>query len=101
MMYARKANRIRQVAEHEVEKYLDLGYDITDEAGNILKSAIPTDVSLLQKYYVEHTAKIAELEQTIASMKAKPVKSAPVETDEVATVTDAPKKSRKSAKEAE
>lgn len=99
MMYAKKGNRIRQVAQHEVEKYLSLGYDIVDANCNMIQASVPTDVFTLQKSYSEHIRTIEMLESENALLKAQidslNKQTSTVKADETA------KKAKKSAKEAE
>lgn len=66
-----RGNVVLKVKEHEVQHYLNLGYNLTDDAGNILKQAIPTNLGELQTAYLEHTKKIAELEDTVAKLTAQ------------------------------
>ena len=71
MARVERGNVVLQVKDYEVQHYLNLGYNLTDEAGNILRKSIPTNIGELQTAYLEHTKKIAELEDTIAKLKAQ------------------------------
>ena len=71
MARVERGNVVLQVKDYEVQHYLNLGYNLTDEAGNILKQSIPTNIGELQTAYLEHTKKIAELEDTIAKLTAQ------------------------------
>lgn len=71
MARVERGNVVLTVKEHEVQHYLNLGYNLTDEAGNILKKSIPTNIGELQTAYLEHTKKIAELEDTVAKLTAQ------------------------------
>lgn len=71
MARVERGNVVLKVKDHEVQHYLNLGYNLTDEAGNILKESIPTNLGELQKAYLEHTKKIGELEETIAKLTAQ------------------------------
>lgn len=71
MARVERGNVVLQVKDYEVQHYLNLGYNLTDEAGNILKKSIPTNIGELQTAYLEHTKKIAELEDTIAKLTAQ------------------------------
>jgi uncharacterized small protein (DUF1192 family) len=71
MARVERGNVVLTVKEHEVQHYLNLGYNLTDEAGNILRKSIPTNIGELQSAYLEHTKKIAELEDTIAKLTAQ------------------------------
>lgn len=71
MARVERGNVVLTVKEHEIQHYLNLGYNLTDDAGNILKQAIPTNIGELQTAYLEHTKKIAELEDTVAKLTAQ------------------------------
>lgn len=71
MARVERGNVVLQVKDYEVQHYLNLGYNLTDETGNILKKSIPTNLGELQVAYLEHTKKIAELEDTIAKLTAQ------------------------------
>lgn len=99
MMYAKKGNRIRQVAQHEVEKYLSLGYDIVDANCNMIQATIPVDLVTLQKCYAEHIHTIEVLERENASLKAQ-IENLTKQTSTVKT-EESVKKTKKTAKDAE
>ena len=71
MVRIERGNVVLKVQEHEVQRYLTLGYNVTDNDGNILQEAIPNDVGTLQKYYIEHKRKIEELEDMVAKLTAE------------------------------
>lgn len=71
MARVERGNVVLQIKDYEVQHYLNLGYNLTDEAGNILRKSIPTNIGELQTAYLEHTKKIAELEDTIAKLTAQ------------------------------
>ena len=71
MARVERGNVVLQVKDFEIQHYLNLGYNLTDEAGNILQESIPTNVGELQKAYLEHTKKIAELEDINAKLTAQ------------------------------
>ena len=96
-----RGNVVLKVEDYEVQRYLQLGYDVTDTQGNVLKEAVPHDLGTLHKYYIEHTAKIAELEQTISNLTDKLIeaeKIAEASKKEVADMKKALDKAKKSAK---
>lgn len=66
-----RANTVLQVPEEWVDRYIDQGYNVIDNKGNVIKKSIPRDLGTLQKAYVEHTAKIEELEAEIEELKVK------------------------------
>ncbi len=71
MVRIERGNVVLKVQEHEVQRYLSLGYNVTDDTGKVLKEAIPNDLGTLQKHYVEHKKRIAELEDIVAKLTAE------------------------------
>ena len=71
MVRVERGNVVLKVQEHEVKHYLNLGYNVTDDAGKVLQAAIPNDLGTLQKHYVESEKRIAELEATVAKLSAE------------------------------
>lgn len=61
-----KGNSLISVPDNRVDDYLARGYSIADESGTVIKKAVPTDKSELQKLYTDQVAKIAELEKKLA-----------------------------------
>ena len=68
MVRIERGNVVLKVQEHEVQRYLNMGYNVTDDNGNILKEAIPNDVGTLQKHYLESKKRIEELEAIVAKL---------------------------------
>lgn len=71
MVRIERGNVVLRVQEYEVPRYLKLGYNVTDDSGNIITEAVPNDVGTLQKHYVEYRKKIEELENTVAKLTAE------------------------------
>lgn len=71
MVRIERGNVVLKVQEHEVQRYLTLGYSVTDDTGKVLQSAIPNDLGTLQRCYVEYKAKIDELETIVAKLTAE------------------------------
>ena len=71
MVRIERGNVVLKVQEHEVQRYLTLGYNVTDDEGNIIKGAIPNDLGTLQRFYVEHKKRIDELESIVAKLTAE------------------------------
>ena len=76
MVRIERGNVVLKVQEHEVQRYLTLGYNVTDNTGKVLKEAIPNDLGTLQRHYVENKKKIEELEATVAKLTAENLKLA-------------------------
>jgi hypothetical protein len=68
MVRIERGNVVLKVQEHEVQRYLKLGYNVTDETGKVLKEALPNDLGVLQRYYVEQKKRIEELEAIVAKL---------------------------------
>ena len=71
MVRIERGNVVLKVQEHEVQRYLKLGYNVTDNTGKVLQEAIPNDLGTLQKHYIEHKKKIEELEAIVAKLTAE------------------------------
>lgn len=71
MPLVQRANVILEVPEIRVQYYLDSGYSVIDEKGNVIKKSVIHDLPYLQKYYVDAEKRIAELEQEVADLKVK------------------------------
>lgn len=71
MVRIERGNVVLKVQEYEVPRYIKLGYSVTDDTGKVLQAAIPNDLGTLQKCYVEHKAKIDELEAIVAKLTAE------------------------------
>jgi methyl coenzyme M reductase subunit D len=68
MVRIERGNVVLKVQEHEVQRYLKLGYNVTDDTGKVLKEAIPNDFGVLQRHYVESKKRIEELELTVIKL---------------------------------
>lgn len=71
MVRIERGNVVLKVQEHEVQRYLKLGYNVTDNTGKVLQEAIPNDLGTLQKHYVENKKRIEELEAIVAKLTAE------------------------------
>ena len=71
MVKVRRANVVLRIAEQQVSYYLSQGYNVINDAGEVIQASIPRDIGTLQKAYVEHLDKIEALEKEIAQLKKK------------------------------
>lgn len=94
MPYVKRANVVLEVKEDDLQYYTELGYNVIDENGNVIISAIPTSLGELRKFYVDATEKIKKLEARIAELENKKVKEPEVVNTivEETTEVEAPKK---------
>jgi len=95
MIFADKGNRIKQISESDIDKYVGQGYKIVDERGRLIQDTIPTDITVLQSAFSENKAKIKKLEtenatlkQEIAELKDQLKKSKPIESVKETPVQD-------------
>lgn len=92
MAYIQKANVVLRVKDSEVEYYLNLGYNLIDEQGKIIREAIPNDIHVLQKHFIESKKTIDDLKKEVVELKAKLA----AKTEEVKTETvEKPTRGRK------
>lgn len=73
----RRGGSYLRISPSAVERYMAKGYDVVDEAGNVLQGNIPNDINVLKNAYKEHVEEIKKLKEEIAQLKAKP-KAEPV-----------------------
>ena len=69
MAIVERDNVVLEIKESEVDRYIDLGYNLTDGKGNVIKKSIPYDVGELRKAYIEHTTTIEKLKARIAELE--------------------------------
>ena len=65
MLYAERGNRVKQISEQDIQKYVEQGYVITDGRGTVIKETVPTDLSALKLEYNKHIAEIESLKKAI------------------------------------
>lgn len=75
MAKVRRANVVLEVKDDQLERFVDMGYDVIDDAGNVIQKSVPTDIGTLTKAYMEHEAEIEKLKAELAELKAKPKKT--------------------------
>ena len=60
-----RGNVVLKVEENEVQRYLNLGYNVTNDRGEIIQASIPSNLGELQLAYVENQKRIEELEYLV------------------------------------
>lgn len=106
MLFAQKGNRVKPISDTEAQKFLSLGYNITDHNGDVVYEAIPSDVSSLRSAFAKHITQIAELRsqlttvnaklaETVSELEATRQELAVLKTTESAAVEEKPKRTRK------
>ena len=75
MILVERGNVVLEVADDLLEHYVAKGFTAKTLDGKVLKEAIPNDVGALRKVVIDQKKKIAELEDTIAKLKASSTKA--------------------------
>lgn len=66
-----RANKFLTVKEDLVQHYLDKGYTLYDEAGNILKEPVIKDMATMREAYACSQEKIKKLEKMVQDLTAE------------------------------
>ena len=108
MIYAERGNKVVSITEEAIQRYVEQGFKIKNDAGAVIKATVPVDIPNLKKAYVEHTRKIealeaenASLKQQIAELQSKPAKAVKAEApaEEAEAVVEKPKRASKKTTE--
>lgn len=83
MARVRRANVVLEVKDDQLERFVDMGYDVIDDAGRVIQKSVPTDIGTLTKAYMEHEAEIEKLKAELAELKAKLEKTTKPKEEEV------------------
>lgn len=65
----RKGNKILVVSEDAVERYINMGYSVINDKGEIVTKATPVDTTQLKCEYTRMSEEISKLKDEIASLK--------------------------------
>lgn len=84
MFYAQKGNQVSRIEEFQIAELLEQGFNIIDEKGSVLHEAVPTDLNILKRAFVDNRKRIAELEAEIESLKKSSAKKATPKVEEKA-----------------
>ena len=76
MVYATRGNKVLRIEEYNIRKYVEQGYNIIGGAGEVLQSAVPTDINVLKKAYTQHVEEISKLKAEVEALKAELAKKA-------------------------
>ena len=69
MIYAQKGNKVKQIAEADIQRYVEQGFQITDGQGTVLRETVPTDLPTLRTSYAKHVAEIKQLKEQIRQLR--------------------------------
>ena len=70
MTTIRRFNTVLTVNDSEVDYYVNLGYDVIDDKGNVVRKSMSNDVKTLQHELRDSWNEVAKLEKEIAELKA-------------------------------
>lgn len=84
MVRIQRANVVLDIENDDalIQKYLDKGFSVLDEKGNVIKRAMPFEVGALQALVTEQEQKIKELEQKLVELEVKPKRTRTKKTEE-------------------
>lgn len=78
MLYAQQGNRVKRIREDDIQYWVEKGFTIITETGQIVQETIPVDVNSLRLGYKQKEeeiealkAQIDELQLEIASLKTE------------------------------
>lgn len=71
MIYAEQGNRVKQISEADIQRYVEQGYRIIDEKGTVLQETVPTNSAELRLAYINHKKEIESLKEQIATLTAE------------------------------
>ena len=66
-----RANVVLQISPQQVDYYLNQGYNVINERGEVIQASVPRDLGTLQKAFVEDKNTIEALQAEIAELKKK------------------------------
>lgn len=95
MAIVERGNVVLEVADDDVQRYLDKGYSVTDGNGNILQQTKMLSPGELHQIIANKDTEIAELKEQLAKLAEKIAKA-----DESAPA-EKPKRSRKTKSDTE
>lgn len=89
MAIVERGNVVLEVADDDIQRYLDKGYNVTDGKGSILKQTLVLSTGELHQIIAKKDAEIAELKKQIEELTEK------------SATAEKPKRSRKTKTDAE
>lgn len=71
MLKIRRGNSILHIKPEALDYYISAGYSLLDDAGRVIKKAIPVTKEELHRAYIEHEDTIKKLEARVAELQAE------------------------------
>ena len=75
MIFAERGNRVKQISEADIPKYVEQGYKITAANGAVIMDTVPTDITVLRNAYKEHVSEIKALKAQIELLTSELAKA--------------------------
>jgi hypothetical protein len=69
-IFVQRGNKRLRVKKQYAQDYVAAGYNIVTNGGKVIQQAIPTDVDVLRKAYVEQVSEIAALKKELQELKS-------------------------------
>ena len=71
MVIAERGNKIKHIAEADINKYVEQGYTIKGEDGKVIRETVPVDVQALKTAFIQQSSEIKSLKAEIETLKAE------------------------------
>lgn len=72
MAIVERGNAVLEIADDDVQRYIDKGFSLTDGHGNIIQRAIPNNVGELQRLVIKQQQEIDQLKAKIKEFTTIP-----------------------------
>lgn len=79
LLRVERGNVVLRVPDYDVQRFIDQGYNLVDEKGNIIQASVPRDLGTLQKLYTEHVEEIKRLKAELEELKSSKAEDEVVE----------------------
>lgn len=71
MVYAERGNRVLEIPEELIQRYVDQGYKIVTKSGVVLQDTIPSDLPTLTLEYKKRLEEVKSLKAQLDNAKAE------------------------------
>ncbi len=71
IVHVQRANVILDIKEEQKQRYVDMGYDVIDDKGNVIVKSVPQDILGWQTAYADLQKALAKVEAENAKLKAQ------------------------------
>lgn len=81
MATVERGNVVLTIPDRDIQHYIDKGFSLLDEQGHIVKQAVPKDLNVLQKAFIDNRKEIERLNARIAELESKKTEPVQLETE--------------------